>query len=123
MKDKQVLVVDDHPITRKFLIKVLEQLSVKNVLEAGNGAEALQVLAKETVSLILLDLTMPVMGGIELLQNLKKDEALKLIPVVMVTAAAEQHRVDEALALGADGCLIKPIAKQPLSEMLSRFLL
>jgi len=117
------LVVDDHPITRKFLTKVLEQLSVKKVLEAGNGVEALKILAQEEVSLILLDLTMPVMGGIELLQNLKADATLKLIPVVMVTAAAEQHRVDEALALGADGCLIKPIAKQPLSEVISRFIL
>lgn len=119
---KKVLVVDDHPITRQLTIKILKQLEIDEVSEAGNGQEALDYLNGQLVDLILLDLSMPVMDGTEMLRQLKADEKLKDIPVVMVTAAVEQFRVDEALELGADSCLLKPIAKQPLADVVTRFL-
>ncbi|MDT8448141.1 MAG: response regulator [bacterium] len=119
---KKVLVVDDHPITRQLTIKILKQLDIEDVSEAGNGREALDFLAENTVALILLDLSMPVMDGTEMLRQMKADDRFAQIPVVMVTAAVEQYRVDEALELGAASCLLKPIAKQPLSDVVSRFL-
>ena len=122
MNNNPVLVVDDHPITRKLTIKILQQLGVEAVVEAGNGQEALDLLSKQSVSLILLDLSMPVRGGIELLGKLKEEPRWETIPVVMVTGAVEQFRVDEALRLGADSCILKPVAKQPLSEVVRKFL-
>jgi len=122
MSSNPVLVVDDHPITRKLTIKILQKLGVDSVLEAGNGQEALDVLATQPCSLILLDLSMPVMDGTEMLKHLKASEEFCRIPVVMVTAAAEQFRVDEALRLGADSCILKPVAQQPLSDVVQKFL-
>jgi len=122
MSGKSVLVVDDHPITRKLTIKILTQLGIDSVVEATNGQEGLERLGEMKCDLILLDLNMPVMDGIGMLKALKADDKLAKIPVVMITAAAEQFKVDEALAMGADSCILKPVAKQPLNDLVNKYL-
>jgi len=122
MSENSILVVDDHSITRQLSIKILKQLGVESILEATNGQEALDLLSDQTVGLILLDLSMPVMDGAEMLKHLKADDRLENIPVVMITAAAEQNKVDEALELGADLCILKPVAKQALSDIIMKYL-
>ncbi|OGG93037.1 MAG: hypothetical protein A2508_08445 [Candidatus Lambdaproteobacteria bacterium RIFOXYD12_FULL_49_8] len=123
MIDKLVLVVDDHPITRKLTVKLLQLMEVDRIIEAGDGADGLAKLADNKADLILLDLSMPVMDGATMLKELKANPDFAQIPVIMITAAAEQARVEEALALGAESYLLKPLAKQPLLEVVNKYLL
>lgn len=116
-----VMIVDDSAAIRKILRRVLDQaeLSVGNVVEAGDGVEALEVLKNSKVHLILSDINMPNMDGIELLQKLKSQEQYKSVPVVMVTTEGSQARVMQALELGAAGYVKKPFTAVQIKEKLA----
>ena len=98
-----VLIVDDSAAIRKILQRVLIQAEVPlgQVHEAADGVEALEKLITHPVGLILSDINMPNMDGIELLTKLKADESLKSVPIIMVTTEGTQARVMQALQLGA----------------------
>src|SRR5580704_8214180 len=94
-----ILIVDDSAGIRKILQRVIRQADVPLgvVHEAGDGCEALEVLKTETVGLILSDINMPNMNGLELLSRLKSDQAFKNVPVVMVSTEGNQAKVLEAV--------------------------
>src|ERR1700690_2867274 len=100
-----VLIVDDSAAIRKILHRVLVQAEVPlgKVLEASDGLEALAKLRTETVGLILSDINMPNMDGIEFLSKLKEDPSFKSVPILMVTTEGSQAKVMQALELGATG--------------------
>jgi len=116
-----VLIVDDSAAIRKILQRVLLQAEVPvgKVHEAGDGAEALEKLKTIKVGLILSDINMPTMDGIEFLSRLKADEALKLVPILMVTTEGSQARVLQALELGAAGYVRKPFTAEQIKEKLT----
>jgi CheY-like chemotaxis protein len=105
-----VLIVDDEPMTRALLRRVLVKEFACTVVEATNGLEALSVAGGATpVTLIVTDLRMPVMDGIELLEALRQYPPLAGIPVVMMSAARESGPVERAIELGVTDYLLKPL--------------
>lgn len=118
-----ILIVDDSAAIRKILQRVLRQAEVPvgNVYEAGDGAEALEVLKKSAVNLILSDINMPNMDGLQLLGAVKSDNLWKDVPVVMITTEGSQARVMEAVQLGAAGYVRKPFTADQIKEKIMSF--
>jgi two-component system chemotaxis response regulator CheY len=116
-----VLIVDDSAAIRKILHRVLVQAEVLlgKVHEASDGNEGLEKLKTEKVGLILSDINMPNMDGIEFLTRLKADDALKDVPVLMVTTEGSQAKVMQALELGAAGYVKKPFTADQIKEKLT----
>ena len=116
-----VMIVDDSAAIRKILRRVLVQAEVPlgKVHEAADGVEALAKLKTERVGLILSDINMPNMDGIELLSKLKADDEYKNVPIVMVTTEGSQARVLQALELGAAGYVKKPFTAEQIKEKLT----
>ena len=105
---KPLLLVDDDPTNRDLLSRRLKRAGYHTEL-AGDGFEALEVLAKRDVDLVLLDSMMPGMSGVELLRQLRQRFSPARLPIIMVTAVGESERVVEALNLGANDYISKPV--------------
>jgi two-component system, chemotaxis family, chemotaxis protein CheY len=116
-----VLIVDDSAAIRKILLRVLSQTEVEfgQVHEAGDGVEALNVLKDKKVGLILSDINMPNMDGLQLLSQLKSQDAYKAVPVIMITTEGNQKKVMEAVQLGAAGYVRKPFTAEQIKEKLT----
>ena len=115
-----VLIVDDSAAIRKILQRVLAQTEIPlgTILEAGDGLEALERLRANHVGLVLSDINMPNMDGIELLTQIRANAAWKSIPVVMITTEGSQEKVMQALQLGASGYVRKPFTPDQIKEKL-----
>jgi len=124
MKKLNVLIVDDSSVMRKIIERSLRQagLDLSEVWEAGNGAEGLAALQKGSPDLILSDINMPVMDGLEFLRTLATVENAKGVPVVMITTEGSEARVVEALSSGAKGYLRKPFTAEQVKERVSPLL-
>jgi two-component system, chemotaxis family, chemotaxis protein CheY len=118
MKPIRALIVDDSSVMRKIIERSLRQagLELSCVLEAGNGAEALAVVQESAVDLILSDINMPVMDGIEFVRQLNATGATERIPVVMITTEGSESNVIQALSLGAKGYIRKPFTPDQVKE-------
>ena len=116
----KVLVVDDFATMRKIIKNVLKQINIVNVLEAENGKHALKVLQNDTIDLIISDLIMPEMTGIEFLKACKADENIKNIPFIMVTAEAQKDNIMEAIKSGVDNYIVKPFTPDKLSAAIDK---
>ncbi len=103
-----ILVVDDLPANRDLMARRLERSGFR-VLSASSGPEALDLLRQRPVDLVLLDIMMPGMTGIEVLRTLRVSEATRALPVIMVTAKTDSEDVVEALSLGANDYVTKPV--------------
>ena len=116
-----VLIVDDSAAIRKILQRVLIQAEIPlgKVYEAGDGAEALDTLKVHPVGLILSDINMPNMDGLQLLHAVKAQPATKHVPFVMVTTEGSSNKVMEAVSLGAAGYVRKPFTAEQIKEKLS----
>ncbi|MCL6544561.1 MAG: response regulator [Bryobacteraceae bacterium] len=115
-----VLVVDDSAAIRKILQRVLRQSEVPlgNILEAGDGVQALEVLKSQPVDLVLTDINMPNMDGLQLLAQIKSSGQWPNVKVVMITTEGNQARVMEAVGLGAAGYVKKPFTADQIKEKL-----
>jgi two-component system, chemotaxis family, chemotaxis protein CheY len=115
-----ILIVDDSAAIRKILHRVLLQTDVPigNVIEAGDGVEALAALQVNKVGLILSDINMPNMDGLQLLGELKGNANYKNVPVLMITTEGAQAKVLEAVNLGAIGYVRKPFTADQIKEKL-----
>ena len=118
MKTIRALIVDDSSVMRKIVEKSLRQagLSLSEVFEAGNGAEGLNVLKDKTVDLILSDINMPAMDGLEFVKQLQLLEKAKNVPVVMITTEASESHVVQALSHGAKGYIRKPFTADQVRD-------
>jgi two-component system, chemotaxis family, chemotaxis protein CheY len=116
-----VMIVDDSAAIRKILRRVLAQAEVPTgeIHEASDGVEAFDILKTQTVQLILCDINMPNMDGIELLEKVKGTEKLRDVPFLMVTTEGSQARVMQALELGAVGYVKKPFTAAQIKEKLT----
>jgi two-component system chemotaxis response regulator CheY len=112
------LIVDDFSVMRKIVERSLRQsgIELNKVFEAGNGAEGLAVLEESRVELILCDINMPVMDGLEFLRALSGLANAKGTPVVMITTEGSEAHVVEALSLGARGYIRKPFTPDQVKE-------
>ena len=113
-----ILVVDDSAAIRKILLRVLSQtdLPIGQVHEAGDGVEALTKLEGTKVGLILSDINMPNMDGLQLLTRLRANPEWKQLPVIMITTEGSQAKVLEAVQLGARGYVRKPFTAEQIKE-------
>jgi two-component system chemotaxis response regulator CheY len=118
MKDLRTLIIDDSSVMRKIVERSLRQagLELSEVKEASNGAEALTLLSKSAVDLILCDINMPVMDGLEFVRRLKDVASAKGIPVVMITTEGGEAHVVQALSAGARGYIRKPFTPYQIKE-------
>jgi len=116
--DLNVLIVDDSAAIRKILVRVLSQtdLPIKKLHEANDGSEALKILENNEVSLVLSDINMPNIDGIELLTRIKAQPKYKKLAVVMITTEGSQAKVMEAVQLGAKGYVRKPFTAEQIKE-------
>ena len=119
-----VMIVDDSAAIRKILHRVLVQAEVPlgQVHEACDGKDALEKLKDAKVGLILSDINMPNMDGIELLNRLKADDNFKSVPIVMVTTEGSADKVKDAVLAGANNYLAKPFTPDRFKEKLSKIL-
>lgn len=116
-----VLIVDDSAAIRKILQRVLRQtdLPFGEITEAGDGTEAVKILKDRGFGLILSDINMPEMDGLQLLAKIREMEHLKGVPVIMITTEGGQGKVMEAVQLGASGYVRKPFTAEQIKEKLS----
>jgi len=118
-KDLVVLAVDDDMINLKLLKSMLKKSDfVKEVIEAKNGSDAIGVLkSRDDVDLILLDIIMPIMGGIEMLKVVRADDNLRQVPIIVLTT--DETKKSDALEFGANGFLMKPIRNDDLIKKIA----
>lgn len=121
---KNVLLVDDSSTMRKIIGRSLRQAGIDfdNIFEAGDGLEALEVLENENVDLVLSDINMPNMDGISFLREKSTREAIKDIPVLMISTETGEDIIGEAKSLGAVGALKKPFTPDKVNEVLTPLL-
>lgn len=117
-----VLIVDDSPGMRKVIRKMLQQSGFATgvCLEAGDGLEALRVLQKEPVDIVLTDINMPNMNGEELMEQISINPERKHLSVVVVSTDRSEERMQRMLALGAKGYVTKPFVPRTLGYLLTK---
>ncbi|HLH33863.1 MAG TPA: response regulator [Alloacidobacterium sp.] len=118
MSEIAALIVDDSSVMRKIVERALRQagLSLSKVHEASSGSEALDMLKNERVQLILSDINMPVMDGLEFLRQLRSQDLAPDVPVVMITTESSEEHVKAAIVAGAQGYIRKPFTAEQVKD-------
>jgi two-component system, chemotaxis family, chemotaxis protein CheY len=118
MSEVRALIVDDSSVMRKIVERCLRQagLDALVVLEAGNGLEALDLLRTAKVDLVLTDINMPSMDGLELVRQIQVQGLARGVPVVMITTESSEEHVKEAIQAGARGYIRKPFTAEQVKE-------
>ncbi|PXW97158.1 two-component system chemotaxis response regulator CheY [Sphaerotilus hippei] len=120
--DLKFLVVDDFSTMRRIVRGLLKEMGCNNVEEAEDGAVALNMMRNGRFDFVVSDINMPNMTGFDLLDAIKKDETLKHIPVLMVTAEARKEDIVRAAQSGAAGYIVKPFTKATLEEKVTKIM-
>jgi two-component system chemotaxis response regulator CheY len=124
MADKKMkfLVVDDFSTMRRIVMNLLKELGYSNMEEAEDGVVALKKLQAEKYDFVVTDWNMPNMTGLELLVAIRKDDKLKNLPVLLVTAEAKNDNIVAAAQAGASGYVVKPFTAVILEEKLNKII-
>lgn len=119
-----ILIVDDSAVMRSVVKRIVTMagLEVGEIYEADNGESALRVLKENWVDVVLSDINMPVMDGIELLKHIKESDDSGAAPVIMVSTEGRSGRIEEILALGAAGFITKPFKPEDIRSVMSKAL-
>ncbi len=121
-KELRFLVVDDFSTMRRIVRNLLKESGYVDADEAEDGVVALQKLRSSTFDFVVSDINMPNMNGFQLLGEIKKDDKLKHIPVLMVTAEARKEDIVLAAQQGAAGYIVKPFTKATLEDKVNLIL-
>lgn len=121
-KSRKALVVDDQPNIRRVVRAYLETVQKCEVTEAENGVDAIKKLLESPVDLIITDLVMPEMTGLELLGYVRRHESFRHIPVIMLTSQGDETDRRKALALGVNDYLVKPFAPLSMKPVVEKYL-
>ena len=118
MSEIRALIVDDSSVMRKIVERSLRQagLSALVVYEAGSGTDGLEVLKSKQVDLILSDINMPSMDGLEFLRQIRAQNLAPGVPVVMITTESSEEHVKQAILAGAQGYIRKPFTAEQVKE-------
>jgi len=117
----KILIVDDDKTTRKLLSLYLKEGSF-SVITAENGLDAMEKLGSETIQLVMTDLNMPFMDGIEFIKTMKSNHRTAHIPALMLTAETDGEEKERAFKAGADGYLSKPVTAEEVIAKIKRML-
>ena len=118
--DMQILVVDDFSTMRRIIKGLLHELGYGNITEADDGLTALPLLKAGNFDLLITDWNMPGMQGVELLRQVRADERLAKLPVLMLTAEAKREQIVEAAQAGVNGYVITPVPAAVLKEKIEK---
>jgi len=118
MSEVRTLIVDDSSVMRKIVERSLRQagLDTLRVFEAGSGIDGLELLKAEHVDLILSDINMPSMDGLEFLRQVRAQNLAPGVPVVMITTESSEEHVKQAILAGAQGYIRKPFTPEQVKE-------
>ena len=118
MSEVRALIVDDSSVMRKIVERSLRQAGIDPLVvrEAGNGVEGLEILRAEKVDLILSDINMPSMDGLEFVRQIRAQSLAQGVPVVMITTESSEEHVKQAILAGARGYIRKPFNAEQVKE-------
>jgi two-component system chemotaxis response regulator CheY len=120
--DMKFLIVDDFSTMRRIVRGLLKEIGYNNAEEAEDGVIALNMLRNAKFDFVVSDINMPNMDGFGLLSAIKKDDSLKHLPVLMVTAEARKEDIVRAAQEGASGYIVKPFTKATLEEKVQKIM-
>lgn len=122
MSTKTILIADDSAAMRAMLVSTIEVCGDYNIVEAASGFEALRLLPREKVDLILTDINMPDINGLEFISYLRNNTNYVNIPVVIISTESSQKDIDKGKSLGANEYLIKPLDPAHLQQVVLKYL-
>lgn len=119
-----VLIVDDSLTARTFIARTLEisGIELQQVFQARNGQEALDLLQREWVDIMFVDINMPIMNGVELVKRMRASEVLNSVPVIVISTDRSAQRMSELKSAGVQAYLTKPITPEELKTTVEHFL-
>jgi two-component system, chemotaxis family, chemotaxis protein CheY len=118
----KVLIVEDSTASREFIASTIEQIEGLETICTGSGFEALKLLPRHRFDLIITDINMPDINGLELINFVKKNPNYRETPLIIVTAEGREQDRERGLELGATEFLVKPLAPDHLSSLVRRYL-
>jgi len=119
---KKILVADDSPTMRALIVSTLEAMDDFDVVEAANGFEALRLLPREKVDMVITDINMPDINGLELVSFVRNNPLYKTTPLLIVSTEGSERDREKGMALGADAYLVKPFKPQELQQLVAGLL-
>ncbi|MEF3254359.1 MAG: response regulator [Deferribacterales bacterium] len=120
--DHVIITVDDSSTMRRIIKNTLQKLGFNNILEAGNGIEGLDVLAKNKIDLVITDWNMPEMDGLTFVKTIRAKPEYKELPILMVTTEAAKEDILTALRSGVNNYIVKPFTPETLQEKVFKLL-
>ena len=117
-----ILIAEDSPAMRAYLVSALESLGDYEIVEAASGFEAIKQLPRKQFHLIITDINMPDINGLELIHFIKNNDCYRDIPLMVVTTEGRERDKEKGLALGADEYMVKPIDLEHFTDVVQRLL-
>jgi two-component system chemotaxis response regulator CheY len=121
-KNIKILVVDDFATMRKVIRNILKQVQFENVVEAEDGAVALNILKSQKIDFVISDWNMPNMTGYDLLKAVRADPEIGKTPFLMITAESLQENVVAAVKAGVSNYIVKPFTAETLNEKITKIM-
>jgi two-component system chemotaxis response regulator CheY len=119
---KKILITEDSPTMRSLLISTIETMEGYEMIEAGSGFEALRLLPRERVDLIITDINMPDINGLELISYVRNNPHYQSIPLFIISTESSEKDMEKGLALGANEYLTKPFNPVKLQELIRKYI-
>lgn len=120
--EKKILIVEDSPTMRSLIRSAISMMGDYAVVEAENGFEALRLLPKYSISMVITDINMPDINGLELINFIRSNKNYKGLPLVIISTEGSEKDRKKGLSLGADAYLVKPFIPKDLQDLISKFL-
>ncbi|MDW7643510.1 MAG: response regulator [Desulfuromonadales bacterium] len=119
---KKILITEDSPTMRSLIVSTIEAIGDFEVIEASNGFEALRILPREKVDLVVTDINMPDINGLELVSFIKTNPNYQTTPLIIISTEGSERDREKGMALGADEYLVKPFSPEQLQELIRKYL-
>ena len=119
---KRILIAEDSNTMRSMLVSTIDELEKYTIVEAASGFEALRLLPREPVDLIITDINMPDINGLELISYVRNNPNYRSIPLFIVSTESGEKDLEKGLALGANEYLVKPFNPVRLQELICKYL-
>ena len=114
MNDGKIVVVEDETAIRRVIVLALKGAGYTDVVEVGNGREAAELIAREVPTLVLLDVMLPGLDGVEVCRRMRANRETAAVPIIMLTAKSEEHDIVAGLDAGANDYVTKPFSREVL---------